>query len=236
MQRRSLSSVISHCPLSALSVGDEPAESHSRWTIIPLSTPRVWRRCRGCGDTRAFASSDRFRINANQRRLDVWLIYRCVHCEATWNREIFARVSPEAIERDLYGRLLGNDRSTAWRCAFDVAGLRARGLRVDNAVDFRVDRIRVGGADGGCIRVGSADGGGIRVGSADGGPRCIHLDMAYPCPIRLDRLLSGQLAVSRKRLSRWFDAGLIRVVPEVQRPLRKPVRHGQIILVDPRVG
>jgi hypothetical protein len=106
-------------------------ETCSTWTLVPLATPRVWRCCPHCGQPRPFESSGRFRLNANKRRVDGWLIYRCPQCDATWNREVVARRSPREIDADLLSRLEQNDAETAWRYAFDVASLASQGRRID---------------------------------------------------------------------------------------------------------
>ena len=56
-------------------------------------------------------------MNANGKRLDVWLIYRCERCGATWNQEIFSRVKPSRIDKELYQAFLDNDWETAMRFA-----------------------------------------------------------------------------------------------------------------------
>ena len=41
---------------------------------------RVYHRCGGCGKKREFVNSGKFRVNANGKNVDVWLIYRCSKC------------------------------------------------------------------------------------------------------------------------------------------------------------
>ena len=41
---------------------------------------KIIRRCGGCGKKMVFECAGKFRVNANGRRLDVWLIYRCQRC------------------------------------------------------------------------------------------------------------------------------------------------------------
>ena len=55
---------------------------HLHWTLTPAHAPRPLRHCPGCGDQRAFIADApprglRARLNANGKRLDGWLIYRC---------------------------------------------------------------------------------------------------------------------------------------------------------------
>ena len=49
--------------------------SRVTWRVVPLHTPRVIRRCSRCDTTRNFACTEKFRVNAQKRLLDVWLIY-----------------------------------------------------------------------------------------------------------------------------------------------------------------
>ena len=62
-----------------------------RWEIHQDGVPALRRFCPGYGCERPFVSSGKFRMNANGRRLDVWLIYKCPACGTTWNMEVVAR-------------------------------------------------------------------------------------------------------------------------------------------------
>jgi acetyl esterase/lipase len=78
-----------------------PASSVTR-CVLPVRTPHVIRTCPRCNTRRAFASSDRFRVNASGRRLDVWLIYRCAYCDVTWNLTVVERSTPESIGAEVF--------------------------------------------------------------------------------------------------------------------------------------
>jgi hypothetical protein len=179
------------------------------WRIIPLETPRVWRHCSKCAEVRPFYSSDQFRLNAQQRRIDVWLIYRCTTCDTTWNCTICTRSTPEAIGAELYQQFQHNDRDAAWQYAFDLALLHSLGARVDAEVRFRVER-----TPGAC---------------SNGHQQQITLALSYPCTVRLDRLLASELGVSRSSLQRRVDQGILHIWPHDSNALRKPIRDGQVI-------
>lgn len=69
-------------------------EYRKRWIVTPQRLPAVIRRCPKCGQKTEFENSGRFRVNANGRLLDVWLIYR---------RQLFTRNKAEAAKgRDGY--------------------------------------------------------------------------------------------------------------------------------------
>ncbi len=178
------------------------------WRIVALDTPRVRRRCPGCDAQRPFRSSDKFRVNAHQRRIDVWLIYRCDQCDATWNRTVRERVSPNAIDPDAYRAYLANDRDAAWQCAFDVVGLRQLGAVVDPAVPVRVERD-----------------------AHPDQPFRVHFDLAHPCDLRLDRLVAQELGVSRSGLSRLIARGEVRAEASSKSAWRRPVRADVAVTV-----
>ena len=79
------------------------------YEIVIRQYPAVERHCAKCGEKTLFLPSDQIRVNAQKKLLDVWLIHRCRDCGRTWNMEVFERVSPKQLDRNLYNRLLGND-------------------------------------------------------------------------------------------------------------------------------
>lgn len=87
----------------------------------------ILRRCGGCGKKMAFVCSGKFRVNANGRRLDVWLIYRCEKCGRTLNVPIYERVPPEKLSPEIYEGFLENDRELAMEYAGDRGFLKGRG-------------------------------------------------------------------------------------------------------------
>lgn len=153
------------------------------WRILPLRTPHVVRACPRCAGARSFASSDRFRVNASGRKLDVWLIYRCAVCDFTWNLTVVERATPEMIGAARLAAYHRNDPVLAWSCAFDAALLSRAGGRLDAAVPVRVER--------GALPVGLA---------------AVRLALPFPVQIRLDRLLAQELDIPRSRVPDLVDA------------------------------
>lgn len=166
--------------------------AHSVWKVIAVHTPRVLRRCARCDTRQPFVSSDRFRVNANKQRLDVWLIYRCGSCEQPWNLSVHERVRPSEIGADALDRYHANCRDTAWAVAFDSVRLARLGVDVDFETAYRVER-------------------------AAGVPDAIRVELVDPCRVRLDRLLASELGVSRAAV-RAMAPGL--GARELRRPVR----------------
>ena len=107
--------------------------AHVRWSVVPLHTPRVPRHCPGCENRRLYYSSDKFRVNAHQRKVDVWLIYRCEHCDNSLNVTIIERTNVKHIDRELLQAYMGNDAAVAWRHAFDRDTLKLIIRELDRA-------------------------------------------------------------------------------------------------------
>ena len=85
---------------------------------------RVFHRCGGCGKKQEFINSGKFRINANGKLVDVWLIYRCKKCKHSWNLTIFERTKPGRIPKELFEAFLDNDTDTAMMYGRDIVFLK----------------------------------------------------------------------------------------------------------------
>ena len=83
------------------------------WLIVPDQLPTVIRRCPKCKGKTEFQNSGKFRVNANGKLLDVWLIYRCSHCDTSWNMTIIERANPENIDKEEYKGFLSNSPQLA---------------------------------------------------------------------------------------------------------------------------
>lgn len=90
-----------------------------RWNVEPSTTPLYKRKCNRCKCSTLYYCSDKFRVNAQKKSLDVWLIYKCEKCDNTSNIDIMSRTNPQSIDKELYDKFLSNDVETAWKYAFD---------------------------------------------------------------------------------------------------------------------
>jgi hypothetical protein len=183
------------------------------WCVVPLHTPRVLRHCVKCGTVRRFASSDRFRLNAQQVTVDVWLIYKCIECGCTWNHAIVERCPVRNVDHDKYTLFEMNDEELAWSCAFDYRLLSGAGVQVDMTVEVSVE-------SSGAVQDDHL-----------GLSRMILIESSYPGLIRLDRLLARQLRISRTCVQELYDNGLIHIDPDSKNVLRKEAHTGQRIVL-----
>jgi hypothetical protein len=178
------------------------------WRVTPLRPPLVRRHCSRCSTDMPFACSLKFRTNAQKKRLDVWLIYRCSNCEDTWNLPLFERAAAGDIEA--FDAIARNDPLLALRYAFDRARLMRHGA-VEDAPDVSIFKER----HAGCPRTASTI--------------AIALALARPCGVRLDRLLALGLGLSRGEIGRLHETGAL---PPARRSLRSSIADGQTIAID----
>ncbi|OWV71007.1 hypothetical protein ATY77_15700 [Rhizobium sp. R634] len=184
-----------------------------RWTITPQTAPQPWITCSGCGGLRAFRSSDRIRLNANGRKLDAWLIYKCLICQKTWNRPILERRNVRGIDPVILNALQSNDPDWIRAEAFNIEALRRKSPRVDEFAEFDITKQ-------------------IRRQTADWTRLEIELMVPLPISTRLDRLLATELKVSRSRLQALQEHGKLLIDTDGAAALRRRIGNGARILID----
>lgn len=184
------------------------------WAIAPTTAPRPLINCNRCGTVKAYCSSGKFRVNANGKRIDVWLIYRCVDCDNSWNFGIFERCNRRGIEPALLVALESNDPALARRHAFDVVALRNHAGRVEEFPDVAVHKRVLGGTRESAVALE------------------LQLGLEMPTSLRLDRLLASELGISRTRLQVLEERRLLIVGRDGAKSLRKPALHGMTIRID----
>ena len=80
----------------------------TEYVIIPKDSYAIIRGCAKCGSKSRFVNTNKFRVNANGNKIDIWLIYQCAKCRHTLNLTVLERVSPNEIGEN-YKRFLAND-------------------------------------------------------------------------------------------------------------------------------
>jgi hypothetical protein len=183
-----------------------------RWLIKPLACPRPIRYCPACGAAREFICSERFRVNAQKKVIDVWLHYRCSECSDAWKFSVLERQRIDSFDATLYEAFVRHDPATVWRYAFDMGRLRPHVMRVDANVSVVVERSTIDG-------------------DSNAEDLCVHLEVPFACDMRLDRLLATELRVSRATIQRRHELGQLRVLPEQSNVLSRRARTGQQLVL-----
>jgi hypothetical protein len=164
------------------------------YEIIAQETPNVIRSCRNCKRSTEYFCSDKFRVNANQKMVDIWLIYKCIHCEATWNCPILSRVNVSRIDPALHQKFMNNDKETIWYYAFQINKLRKLCDAVNKDIKYEV-------------RKGKSE--------SVSNELTIRICCKYDFGLRIDRLLADILNISRSKVNTMAKAEMVLLSPNV---------------------
>ena len=94
------------------------------WELEYQDAPKVIRHCQKCGTKTHYGSSGLFRVNAQKKSLDIWLIYRCDVCDHTWNAEIYTRIKPGKLSEEQLERFHRNDPALSQSYAMNTEWLQ----------------------------------------------------------------------------------------------------------------
>ncbi|NSF25883.1 DUF1062 domain-containing protein [Blautia wexlerae] len=157
------------------------------WEIQYLSLLPVLRYCKKCGKKSTFTCSGQFRINAQRRCLDIWLIYKCSSCDTTWNATIYSRVSPQSLPMGLLDNFYKNDEELVEQYAMNVDFLRGNGAEVGTPL-FNV------------------------VGNSFSLNETVELEIKsqYSCSIKVSSIIREKLHLSQKEYLRLILSGRIK--------------------------
>ena len=156
----------------------------ARWLVSPAALPLIRRRCLSCPSA-LYRAHGKFRVNANHKLLDVWLLALCVRCGETIKLTVLERTNVRAIDPPTLTRFHDNDVDLAARLLSDPALLRRNGVTLDWEGAWTLRRTT----------------------DADADVVDISVRFARPIPIRLTKLLSVGLQVSRSEVQRLIAAG-----------------------------
>lgn len=108
------------------------------WVVKVQNTPLLKKKCNHC-DSDRFYCSDKFRLNAQKKNIDIWLIYRCIKCHNRYNMTLFSRIRTESISKEIFNRLSENDADLAWEYAFSREIRRKNNAEADlDSVEYEI--------------------------------------------------------------------------------------------------
>lgn len=166
------------------------------WNIQYCDLPTVLRYCKKCGKKSAFICSGEFRVNAQQKALDIWLIYKCIHCNTTWNSPIYSRVSPQKLGAALLEQFHSNDKNLATQYAMDISLLQRNGAQI------KLPAFQVIGKDISLEK-----------------PVCVKIQSRYVLPLKVSSVLRSKFGISQRE----FDALVLngRILSNTGQDLKK---------------
>ena len=110
---------------------------------MPTHLPLILRRCHRCASER-FRASGKFRVNANHKLIDAWLLALCIACEETAKLTVLERTKVRSVRPDLLDRLHANDPGLIAELLQDPFVQRRNRLALDWGGAWRLD---TGGSD-----------------------------------------------------------------------------------------
>ncbi|MFE5373579.1 DUF1062 domain-containing protein [Streptomyces mirabilis] len=113
------------------------------WVVMPTCLPLVRRRCHACASGR-FRTSGKFRVNANHKLIDVWLLALCTACGETAKIAVLERMSVRSVRPELLDRMHDNDPGLAAELLQDPVVRRRSRIALDWDNAWRLD---TGGSD-----------------------------------------------------------------------------------------
>lgn len=190
-------------------------ETTITWEVKVKNTPLLIKKCSHC-DSDRFYCSDKFRMNAQKKNIDVWLIYRCVKCDNTCNLTLLSRSKPDLIDKTLFHSFSMNDKDTAWKYAFSTEMERKNNLKLDyGSVEYEVipntsleDLLNLSNE---VIK--------------------IHIKCEFEFDLKLSSLIRRRFSLSANQVKRMFEDGIITISGN-KPPQKHKVKNGDMILIQ----
>ncbi|MGI5201288.1 DUF1062 domain-containing protein [Spirillospora sp. CA-108201] len=174
------------------------------WVVRRTRLPLLSLRCVDCPSGSASAGEGRFRVNANGKLLDVWLLVRCTHCDRTSKLAVHERAPVRSLDpAELHGYRVNDPELVASRLLDPLLARRNR-FTLDWTGAWRLD-----------VPSPWLD---------EAWPVQVEVVFDDPGPVRPDRLIAHGLGLSRNEVLR-------RVRCDV--PLRRQASAGFTFTVMP---
>ncbi|WP_232320333.1 DUF1062 domain-containing protein [Herbidospora daliensis] len=152
------------------------------WTVRRTRLPLLSLRCVDCASASATTGEGRFRVNANGKLLDVWLLARCVRCDRTSKLTVRSRVPVGSLDAAALRGYRDNDPGLVASTLLDPLVAYRNGFALDWTGAWRL--------------LGPAV-------PLDGGwPVRVEVGFDDPVPVRPDRLIAQGLGLSRGEVTR----------------------------------
>lgn len=159
--------------------------------------------CSGCGRHTHFKNTEKFRVNANGNKLDIWLIYQCVECKHTLNLAIYERKKVSSIPEKEYKGFLGNDRQLAEMYGKNMQLFKKNKVKIDfGMINYSFRRLD-GAAEEGSSFAGQAEW------DIQGYPEetILKIQNPYQLKIRPEKQISEVLGLSRNQAKKCCSKG-----------------------------
>jgi hypothetical protein len=161
----------------------------NNWLVMPTCLPLVLRRCHTCASP-SFRADGKFRVNANHKLIDAWLLALCTGCGDTTKLTVLERAHVRSVRPELLDRMHDNDPGLAAELLQDPAVRRRNRVALDWDDAWRLDTGDTGGPD-----------------HLDGETIDVSVRFAARIPVRPVRLIAEGCGLSRAEVERLITEG-----------------------------
>ncbi len=158
----------------------------NNWVVMPTCLPTVLRRCHACA-SESFRANGKFRVNANHKLLDAWLLVLCTACGDTAKLTVLERMNVRSVRPELLDRMHENDPGLAAELLQDPVVRRRNRIALDWDNAWRLD---TGGSD-----------------HLDRALIDVSVRFAARIPVRPVRLIAEGCGLSRAEVERLITEG-----------------------------
>lgn len=164
------------------------------WVIRELGLPAIVKACVSCRSMRHHPTG-KFRVNANGKLLDVWMLICCELCGRTSKIPIHERICVRALESVRRRMFENNDPAMVRELAMDEALARQAAYQLDWSGTWELE----------------TDMPFYELERADPAPLKVIIRFELPVPIRVEKLLTTGFGRSRSAMRGMVDSGRIRL-------------------------
>jgi hypothetical protein len=164
----------------------------AHWTVRQSRLPAVVKPCQDCAGRRHRPAGN-FRVNANGKLLDVWLLLYCAACGRTSKVPVHERIQVHSLKRARLLAYEANDPDVVRELAMSASLAVRNGYRLDWTGTWELQ------TDTPCYSPG------------DPAPLTVLISFELPAPVRVERLLVLGLGLSRAEVRRMVADQRIRL-------------------------
>jgi hypothetical protein len=174
--------------------GGSDVDRKALWVIRELGLPTIVKACVSCRSTRHHPTG-KFRVNANGKLLDVWMLIGCELCGRTSKIPVHERIHVQALESERLLMFENNNPAMVRQLAMDGALAGKAAYRLDWSGTWELE----------------TDMPFYDLECGDPAPLEVVVRFELPAPIRVEKLLTAGFGLSRSAVRGMVDSGRIRL-------------------------
>lgn len=174
--------------------GESDIGRKTLWVIRELALPTLVKACPACRSTR-HRPTGKFRVNANGKLLDVWMLISCQSCDRTAKIPVNERIHVRSLEHEQLVRFENNDPAAVREMAMDAALVARAGYQLDWTGTWELE----------------TDMPFYRLDRENPTPLEVIVGFELPAPVRVEKLLMAGFGLSRSAARDMVESGRIRL-------------------------